>query len=45
MRDAFSSREVLSPIKVIISNEEPFMGVELFLRAEPHLHVSLAAVS
>jgi hypothetical protein len=41
---AFSSREEVNPIKVIIQNKEPIMGLEISLREEPNLYVSLAAL-
>jgi hypothetical protein len=44
MGDVFSSREAVSPIKVIIRNKKPLVGCEMSLRAEPQLYVSLAAV-
>jgi hypothetical protein len=44
--NAFSSRESVHPIKVIIWNKELLMGFDMSLRAEPHVrvYVSLAAV-
>jgi hypothetical protein len=44
MGNAFSSWEVVSPIKVIIWNKEHLRGLEMYLRAELHLYASLAAV-
>jgi hypothetical protein len=44
MGNALSSREAVSPIKVILWNEEPLMGFEMSLKAEPHLYVSFAVV-
>jgi hypothetical protein len=41
---AFSSREAVSTIKVIIRNTEILMGFEMSLRAEPILYASLATV-
>jgi hypothetical protein len=42
MGNAFSSREAVSPIKVIIGNDEPLF--KMSLRAQPRLQcVSLAA--
>jgi hypothetical protein len=42
---AFSSWEAVSPIKVIIWNDELLMGFErCLLRAELHLYESLSAV-
>jgi hypothetical protein len=38
--NAFSSRESVGAIKVVILNKEP----DGFLRAEPHLYVNYAAV-
>jgi hypothetical protein len=37
------SRKAVSPISEKIWNEEPLVGFEMPLRAEPHLYVSLAA--
>jgi hypothetical protein len=44
MGNAISSWEAVSPIKVIIWNEEPHMGFEMCLRAESRVCVSHAAV-
>jgi hypothetical protein len=44
-RNSFSSREAVSPIKMIIWNKEPLMGFEIASDSRAALYVSLAAVS
>jgi hypothetical protein len=44
IENAFSSQVAVSPIKVIVWNEEPLMGFEMSLRVKPHLYVRLIAV-
>jgi hypothetical protein len=44
MGNAFCYREAVSPIKVIIWNEELLTGLETYLLEQIHMYVSLAAI-
>lgn len=37
--ECLSSQEAVSPIEVILWNEAPLMGFEIYLREEPHLYI------